>query len=143
MDTSTVLVVCSEALARKSLVTALQKLGHTVFEAATILNAVSVMNVEPVQAVLVHWTRTQSQIPDVCQALRELDGFSHLACVVVSEHRASEDVLTAVEAGADDFLAWPIELPVLGERVMAAATLTAQRAPGNASARIKHLYMNR
>jgi DNA-binding response OmpR family regulator len=138
-----VLIVCEEMLARKATVTLLQKAGLAVCEAYDARSAVDVLNEGGIGAVVVTWTSQQADFPPICETMRAMQGFAHIACVVVSEHRNSEDVLTAVEAGADDFLASPATGPRLAERVRLAFELTKRRGAEASRSRIRHLYVDR
>jgi DNA-binding response OmpR family regulator len=135
--------VCSDPLARRSTASLLQKAGHPPREASDIGAAIRALNSGEVEAVVVYWSSNDHEFSPICQTMRGLQGFAHIACIVLSEHRSSEDVLTAVEAGADDFIAAPTTAASLGNRVYAAFGLTKRRKTDSQTARIKHLYTKR
>jgi DNA-binding response OmpR family regulator len=140
---SKVVLVCSDPLARRSTASLLQKAGHPPREASDIGAAIRALNSGEVEAVVVYWSSNDHEFSPICQTMRGLQGFAHIACVVVSEHRSSEDVLTAMEAGADDFVAAPATEAGLNSRIVAAFELTKRRKADTHRARIKHLYINR
>lgn len=121
----------------------LQKAGYPAREASDTGAAIHALNACDVGALVVYWSAGDRGLSPICQMMRDMQGFSHIACVVVSEHRSSEDVLTAVEAGADDFIATPATPEGLAGRIYAAFDLTKRRAAQSQRGRIKHLYINR
>jgi two-component system, OmpR family, KDP operon response regulator KdpE len=98
---------------RRIEVAALRYGGYDVATALTVQQAITYLRVHQVDAVIVDPARS-----DVTQLVEELRARTELPIVVVSENR--DDVVAALDAGADDFLAKPFRVEELLARMRAA-----------------------
>jgi DNA-binding response OmpR family regulator len=139
MDAPATILISAQVFGRKPIVSALHSRGHVVYEATGVSDALALMNRGGVGALLIHWPLDEPVLCPIIDTIRSIGTFEHLACIVLSERRSSEDVLDAMEAGADDFVAWPVDAATLDHRVRAGFELTTRRRP-QSGAQIKHLY---
>jgi len=103
-----VLVVDDEALNRKVLEGFLKGLGHETVPAASGVEALERLD-ESIDLVLLDIMMPGMDGYEVCRQIREEHRCSDVPVIVVTALSSAEDRLRAVEAGANDFIAKPID----------------------------------
>ncbi|HXQ28376.1 MAG TPA: HD domain-containing phosphohydrolase [Gemmatimonadales bacterium] len=129
-----VLVVDDQADVRRALSRALQSCGYVVEEASDGIEALTKWKLD-IDLVLLDLEMPGMDGYEVAQRLRSDPGSRDLPIIMVTGRDAREDRLRAVEAGANDFIGKPFELPELKARAasllrMKEATDAMKRARG-------------
>jgi diguanylate cyclase (GGDEF)-like protein len=74
---------------------------------------------DPPTLVLLDWMLPGLDGIDVCRRIRKLGNGNYIYTVMLTAKNRKQDLLTAMEAGADDYLAKPIDPSELRARIMA------------------------
>ncbi len=129
-----VLVVEDDARTQKVLVFLLQRHGYTPTTVGDGQAAIDILNgANPPTIVLLDWEMPKLSGIDVCRLLRALPHDRYIYVIMVTARDSPADLVSAFEAGADDFLAKPVDAMQLlarmrcGERVLALEGGLAER----------------
>lgn len=119
-----VLLVEDSAAQRRLLAILLERQGYDVFEADRGDAALKTCrNLQP-DLVLADWLLVDMTGIDLCRRFRELPRENYGYFVLLTSNSADNDIVAAIQAGADDFLAKPVAAQELmgrvsaGERIM-------------------------
>lgn len=116
-----ILTVEDDPVARTVLRQALKKLGHEVVEAHDGESAWELLQQEPVRVVVSDWMMPRSDGLELCRRVRGRTGTEYLYFILLTSRDASQDNQTAAaDAGVDDFLTKPLDLPELWMRLRVA-----------------------
>jgi two-component system KDP operon response regulator KdpE len=115
----TIVLLDLDQTARRIEVAALRYGGYEVATALTVEQAIAYLRVHQVEAVIVDPARS-----DVTQLVEELRTRTELPIIVVSDSTDELEVVTALDAGADDFVAKPFRVEELLARMRAAVRRT-------------------
>jgi phosphoserine phosphatase RsbU/P len=117
-----ILTVEDDLVARAVLRQALRRLGHEVVEANDGGAAWEVLlRNEDVRVVVSDWTMPNSDGLALCRKIRARMGAEYTYFILLTSRDASEDNQTAAaDAGVDDFLTKPLDLPELWMRLRVA-----------------------
>jgi DNA-binding response OmpR family regulator len=116
-----ILAVEDDAVARAVLRQALRRLGHDVVEAADGEAAWEVLQGEPVRVVVSDWMMPRSDGLDLCRKIRGRVGAEYIYFILLTSRDATaENQNAAADAGVDDFLTKPLDLPELWTRLRVA-----------------------
>jgi PleD family two-component response regulator len=112
------LIVDDDGFTLKILESYIQELGH---ECRTALDAVSAMEILD-SGFLPEAILTDAIMPEIdgfelIRLIRGQSRFSHIPIVMITSSSDPAALATAFEAGADDFIAKPVEFPALKARV--------------------------
>lgn len=112
---------------RRVLASALARWGYAVEEAASGLEALEAARARPFDFVLSDWMMPGMDGPALCRAFRALprDGYGYFILLTAKNDR--EEVARGLEAGADDFLAKPVNLAELQARMLAGGRIVAMQ----------------
>lgn len=112
-----ILIADDDALSRRMLEATLHELGHDAVTVADGTAALSVLLSEdgPRLAIL-DWVMPGADGLAVCQAVRESSA-QYVYMILLTANDRREDMLAALEAGADDFLTKPCHAPELQARL--------------------------
>jgi diguanylate cyclase (GGDEF)-like protein len=116
-----VLVAEDEEAQRSAIVGAVRALGYPVRSAPDGRAALDEYQRRPAAIVLTDWSMPEMTGLDLCVALKRLPSPPHV--VVMSGHHERERLLHALRAGADEFIAKPIDLEELEVRLLASARM--------------------
>jgi len=120
-----VLVAEDDTKTHKAITFLLQRQGYEVVltcEGRTALDILS--RPDPPQIALLDWEMPEMNGVDVCSAVRALVPAPYIYLIIVTARDTTRDMLTAFQAGADDFLTKPADAQELlarmrcGERVL-------------------------
>ena len=115
---SLVMVVDDDFSARMQLRFALENTGHQVVEAASGREAADLFRQSPPDLVLLDVIMPELDGFDTCRLLRGVQGGAHTPVVMVTGMEDTETITRAFEAGATDFISKPINMLILGYRVL-------------------------
>ena len=116
-----ILAVEDDAVARAVLRQALRRLGHESVEAGDGEAAWEVLQQEPVRIVVSDWTMPRADGLDLCRRVRNRVGSEYIYFILLTSRDATEEnQTTAADAGVDDFLTKPLDLPELWTRLRVA-----------------------
>lgn len=100
------------------LVRMLEKWGYTVISSETAEKALELIYSEPPNIVITDWMLPGMDGPTLCTKIRNIKTPHYIYLMVVTALNDVKNVVTALEAGADDFLQKPINYSELKVRLM-------------------------
>ncbi|MGV3526656.1 MAG: response regulator [Candidatus Sericytochromatia bacterium] len=112
-----VLLVEDDASLRMLLQQLLLRYGHSVCAASSAEEAWEHCQGIPFDLVMLDWVLPGISGLELCRRLRARPGGEFLYLWVVTARNSREDLLQVLEAGANDYLAKPIDIPLLEVRV--------------------------
>lgn len=110
----TILVVDDDAATRKMINTALTQSGFDVVDAGTAAEAVTAIDREAPDVVLLDLILPDGDGVEVCRRVRE---YSEVSIIMVTAKRDLTDRLAGLDAGADDYVTKPLSIGELVARV--------------------------
>jgi response regulator RpfG family c-di-GMP phosphodiesterase len=119
-----VLIVEDDAAFLALIVERVRSWGHQVIEAANGLEAWQWIQNQAMDVVICDWLMPQMDGLALCRKIRQAGSGRYIYVIVISGRNAPEQVLTALSAGADDYLSKPLDFHQLqarlaiGERVL-------------------------
>ena len=114
---ATLLVADDDEAKRYILTTWLRRAGHTVIEAATGGEALD--QVGAAELVLLDVNMPDMDGMEVLRKIREIRLIDALPLIMCTASHAGEDVVRALEAGANDYVTKPVDLSVALARIQA------------------------
>lgn len=116
-----ILAVEDDAVARAVLRQALRRLGHDVVEAHDGEAAWKMLETEPVRVVVSDWMMPHRDGLELCRRIRARTGTEYIYFILLTSRDATQENQTAAaDAGVDDFLTKPLDLPELWTRLRVA-----------------------
>ena len=116
-----ILAVEDDPVARAVLRQALRRLGHETIEGADGDAAWEKLQREPVRVVVSDWMMPRSDGLDLCRRIRARTGTDYIYFILLTSRDATQENQTAAaDAGVDDFLTKPLDLPELWTRLRVA-----------------------
>jgi diguanylate cyclase (GGDEF)-like protein len=123
---ATLLVVDDDAMNRDALSRRLMRNGYAVLTAENGHDALAMVSGHRVDAVLLDVMMPGMSGIETLRRLRESRSLSDLPVIMVTANDRSEDVVEALDLGANDYVTKPIDFPVALARIR--AQVTARRA---------------
>lgn len=121
-----VLVADDDALIRKLLIALLTKLGH---EAEAVENGDSAWSVlegpNPPELAILDWMMPGLNGPELCRRLRSLGGRKRTYVLLLSAKGDKQEIISGLDAGADDYLVKPFDPMALLARLRVAQRILA------------------
>ena len=100
---------------------ALRRLNHEVIEAGDGAAAWEKLQAEPVRVVVSDWMMPIADGLDLCRRIRARPGKDYIYFILLTSRDATEEnQRAAADAGVDDFLTKPLDLPELWTRLRVA-----------------------
>ena len=122
-----ILAVEDDAVARAVLRKALQRLGHESIEAPDGEAAWQKLQSEDVRVVVSDWMMPRSDGLDLCRRIRAGRGKDYTYFILLTSRDATEEnQRAAADAGVDDFLTKPLDLPELWTRLRVAERIKSR-----------------
>ncbi len=116
----TLLVVDDNAENRDVLSRRLEKRGFKILQADSGQRALDLIEVQAVDLVLLDWMMPGLSGLDVLKRLRQRPATAQLPVIMATAKSESDDIVEALELGADDYVTKPLDFPVVLARVQAA-----------------------
>lgn len=114
-----ILVADDDRLVRNLLNRVLKTWGHSVQLAEDGLQAWEYIQDHRVDCVISDWLMPNMNGVELCQKIRDLDSRAYVYTILLTSKNESADLVTAFEAGADDFVSKPVDFDVLRARIRA------------------------
>ena len=114
------LIVDDQQLCRLTLDVILKRLGHQTVLCADGLEAWDVLRQERFDAVFADWVMPGMDGLELCRRIREADHEHYVYVVLCTARDTPQDLVTALQAGADDFSTKPVRPDEIEVRVRAA-----------------------
>jgi len=111
------LIVEDFAAMRRAVSEVLGSLNMEVVEAGNGVEALKILDAEPVDVVFSDLVMPEMDGFELCEEIRRRPNIRHLPMVVISTHRDAHYVIRALRCGADDYLSKPFTAG-LAERVI-------------------------
>jgi PleD family two-component response regulator len=116
-----ILAVEDDLVARKILVQALHRLGHEVAEASNGMEAMHVLESQPVRVIVSDWLMPEMDGLELCRRIRARVNAEYTYFILLTSRTADHaNQREAIEAGVDDFLTKPLDLQELWMRLRVA-----------------------
>lgn len=107
-----VLVVEDFKAMRKAVAKVLSSLDMKVIEACNGIEALKILDSEPVDIVFSDLVMPEMDGFELCEEIRRRPNIRHVPIIVISTHRDAHYVVRALRCGADDYLTKPFMAPV-------------------------------
>lgn len=111
-----ILIVEDEPVSRHLLTRLLQTEGHSVVSAATYHEGAAAVNAEAFDLILLDLMFADGDGLDLCRRIRSR---RRTPIIIITSRGESEDVVTGLELGADDYVVKPVNVDILAARVRA------------------------
>ncbi len=114
-----VLVVDDSRMQRRIVSASLKRLGYAVIEAASGEEALAIAEREPIDLIVSDWMMEGMTGLAFCRAFRELPRESYGYFILLTSKSEKNEIALGLDAGADDFLAKPVNADELRARLVA------------------------
>jgi diguanylate cyclase (GGDEF)-like protein len=138
---ATLLVVDDDAMNRDALSRRLSGAGYTVLVADSGAQALQVINAQRVDLVLLDVMMPNMSGVETLRRLRQERSVADLPVIMVTAKTDSDDVIEALDVGANDYITKPIDFSVAVARIR--TQLTARRADALTGLPNRVLFMDR
>jgi len=132
-----ILVADDDNLIRRMLQMMLMKMGHEFFEASDGAQALTMLEDtrSPFDVAILDWGMPEFEGIEICRRLREKESPTYL--ILLTGKGSEQDIFTALDAGANDYLTKPFTEEVLRVRLMVGAKYLQMRK--NLASRVAEL----
>jgi diguanylate cyclase (GGDEF)-like protein len=138
---TTLLVVDDEVMNRDVLQRRLARVGYRVLTAESGASALEIVAAQRVDLVLLDVGMPEMDGIETLRKLRQSRSVSELPVIMVTARDSSEDVVEALDAGANDYITKPVDFAVAQARIR--TQLTARRADPLTGLPNRLLFMDR
>lgn len=114
-----ILILAADKSDRKAIGNLLEKAGFRTFEAEDSGKALEIVQMEPVDAVLVGFQGERERASLMCKAIREGATVRPRLPIIAVTDQISETILVSLKAGADDYIPAPFDPLILGGKLKA------------------------
>ena len=112
-----ILIADDDGITRRLLRNMLERLGHTVQEAADGREALDTIQRRDIRMVITDWMMPEVDGPQLCRILRAREGGGYVYILMLTSRDHKEDIIAGLEAGADDYLSKPFNHAELAARL--------------------------
>ncbi|MFO0838854.1 MAG: response regulator [Phycisphaerae bacterium] len=120
-----ILLVEDDPIALAIVRNALSKLGHAVHTAGDGEAALTALRNQPCPIVITDWNMPRMDGLELCRCIRRSSRLGYVYLIVLTARETRDDLVAALEAGADDFVPKPCEAAELAIRLRAAERVLA------------------
>ncbi|MBT3185920.1 MAG: response regulator [Nitrospina sp.] len=116
--------------------------GYTTFSAQNGMEAWTSLKSNPVNIVVSDWIMPGIDGLSLCRRIRETDFEHYMYLILVTAQNSQQDIIQGLEAGADDYVAKPVDFEELRARVKIGARIVrTERKLSNEHELIKRSYL--
>ena len=137
-----ILVVDDSSSLRMTLSRMLRRSGYEVTEAASGLAALKACREDPPDLVLSDWMMPEMDGLEFCEAFRKMPRDSYGYFILLTSKNERKDIARGFDAGADDFLAKPVNGDELRARIKAAERVVQMEKALNEKNRLIRATLN-
>ncbi|QTA92008.1 response regulator [Desulfonema magnum] len=112
-----ILIAEDELVSRKKMEKLLRSLGHEILVAKHGTEAWEIWKNERTRMVITDWMMPGMDGPDLCRKIRESEGSRYTYLIMVTAKQEVNDMVTGMDAGADDFISKPFVKEELAVRI--------------------------
>ena len=135
-----ILVVDDDAVIRLTIEDCLRSAGWEVICANDGEQAYALLQAEDApELAIVDWMMPGMSGPELCQKLRDGDRTSRTHVIMLTGRGGTDDMVTGLDSGADDFVAKPVNINELDARIRAAQRLIVRQEQLRTQANIDEL----
>ena len=114
-----VLIVDDELVSQKKMDKLIQSLGHETVVAKDGIEGWEIWKNERNRMVITDWIMPRMNGLDLCRKIREAEGSQYIYLIMVTSKNDVNDIVTGMDAGADDFITKPFAKGELAVRIRA------------------------
>lgn len=114
-----ILAVDDDAISLEILKTNLEEDGHEVMTARDGVEALAILDREPIRLIITDWMMPNMDGLELCRRIRALGRPYYMYIVILTSRSETVDVVEGLSVGADEFLAKPIDPCELKSRIRA------------------------
>ena len=115
-----ILVVDDDSLSLSLMKDVLTKWGHEVVTKPNGNDAWTYLQEHSIDVVVTDWVMPGLNGIELCRRIRGLKSKSYIYTIMLAVQDSDVELIQALEAGADDFVGKPVNLPILRARIRAA-----------------------
>ncbi len=119
-----ILVVDDELVSRKKMELLVKSLGHETIVAKDGLEGWEVWKKERARMVITDWMMPGMDGLELCRRIRKAEGSQYIYIIMVTSREDLSDLVTGMDAGADDFITKPFVKEELSVRIRAGERIT-------------------
>ena len=112
-----ILIAEDDAISNRMLAVTLTKWGHEVVSTTNGAEALQMLHMTDVSVAILDWMMPEMDGVDVCRKAREQLGTRPLYFILLTAKGRKEDIVTGLQAGADDYVAKPFDRDELQARL--------------------------
>ena len=102
-----ILIVEDEFISRKKMEMIIKKFGYEPISAVNGKQGFKLWKSERPRIVIIDWIMPEMNGLDLCKLIRNREGRQYTYIIIVTEKNEKKDIITGIEAGADDFISKP------------------------------------
>ncbi len=121
-----ILAIEDESAIREMVNFALERHGYTVHSAATVQEARELLAQQQVGLAIVDWMLPGGSGLEFVRSLRKQDLYSNLPVIMLTAKSDEQDIISGLDAGADDYVTKPFSPRVLHSRIKALLRRSAE-----------------
>jgi len=114
-----ILIVDDELVSRKKLEVLIQGLGHETLSAKDGLEGWDIWKSKMPRIVITDWVMPGMDGLELCRKIRESEGSQYTFIIMVTSKKEVNDIVSGMDAGADDFITKPFSKEELVVRIRA------------------------
>jgi len=114
-----ILIVDDEMVSREKMKILLKNMGHETITAENGKAGLEMWSKESPSMVITDWMMPEMNGIELCQRIRENESFVYTYLVMVTSREGTDDIVTGMRAGADDFITKPFAKDELAVRIRA------------------------
>ena len=114
-----IMIVDDELVSRKKMDKLIQGLGHETLIATDGKEGWDIWKNKRTRMVITDWIMPRMDGLDLCKKIREAEGSQYTYLIMVTSKNEVPDIVTGMDAGADDFITKPFKKDELAVRIRA------------------------
>ena len=135
-----ILVAEDDPLTRRLLETILTKAGYQVISAQNGAEALRILNGSFFPIVITDWMMPETDGLELCRAIRKVNFPGYIFIIIITANDSKDDIISGLQAGADDYLTKPFNHAELRARIATAVRiLNLEHSLKEANEKIKRL----